>query len=96
MQLDELRTMVSDGKIFGVRFIKRTDGSMRTMAARTGVKPKQDSLEQRHWDPADKGLLQVWDVHKRGFRFIPADAVREVRVRGQRIVPDLATGRPPR
>lgn len=95
MQLEDLRALVSDGKIFGVRFIKRTDGTLRTMAARTGVKPPP-STEQRHWDPADKGLLQVWDVHKRGFRFIPADSVREVRVRGQRIVPELATGRPPR
>lgn len=86
MNVEELNTLVRDGKIFGVKFIKRTDGSIRTMAARTGVKPKgSGGGEQRHWNPADKGLLQVWDVHKRDFRFVPADSVLEVNVRGRRI-----------
>lgn len=85
MEVAELNSLVKDGKIFGVKFIKRTDGTTRTMAARTGVKPKQPGVDQRNWDPADKGLLQVWDVHKRDFRFVPADSVLEVKVRGRRI-----------
>ena len=86
MELQRLKSLVGDGKIFGVKFIRRTDGALRTMACRTGVHyyPPPGS-EPCHWEPSDKGLLQVWDVHKRGFRMIPADSVQEVSVRGMRI-----------
>ncbi len=85
MEVQQLRSMVSDGKIFGVKFIKRTDGRLRVMAARVGVIPKVVSNQPRTWDPESKGLLQVWDLHKRGYRMIPADSIQEVTVRGQRI-----------
>ena len=86
MELNKLRSLVADGKIFGVRFIKRTDGSLRTMACRVGVVPRPGTTShERNWNPEDKGLLQVWDVHKRDYRMIPAENIQELRVRGQRI-----------
>jgi hypothetical protein len=85
MPLEELRKLVSDGHIFGARFIKRTDGKIRTMSCRTGVQPKQISSQPRQWDPTEKGLLQVWDMHKKGYRMIPADSLLQLSVRGRKI-----------
>ncbi len=86
MELSRLKSLVSDGKIFGVRFVKRTDGTVRRMACRTGVvPPPSPHAGERHWNPDDHGLLQVWDCHKRGSRMIPADSILEVSVRGQRL-----------
>ncbi len=86
MELSVLKSLVADGKIFGVKFIKRTDGSLRTMAARTGVVPASSpNNAERNWDPDTKGLLQVWDVHKRDYRMVPADGICELSFHGQRM-----------
>lgn len=83
-----MKELVGNGRFFGVKFIKRTDGSLRSMVARTGVKPPPSKTgTHREWDPEEKGLLQVWDVQKRGFRMIPAENVQELRCGGQRITP---------
>jgi len=86
--VQQMRDIVGNGKFFGVLFIKRTDGQLRHMVARTGViPPPPPSGQERTWDPADKGLLQVWDVGKRAYRMVPCDSIQEVHFRGQRIVP---------
>jgi len=88
MSVEQLRTVVGNGRFFGVRFVKRTDGSIRHMVARTGVaSPLTPTSQPRTWDPASKGLLQVWDVHKRAYRLIPAESILEIHAGGQRIVP---------
>lgn len=85
IQLERLREIAADGRIFGVKFIRRTDGKVRSMSCRTGVKPPPPSPQPRTWEPAQYNLLQVWDMHKKGWRFVPADSVLEVTTRGQRI-----------
>jgi len=90
MELPELKKLVSDGKFFSAKFVKRTDGTTRRMLCRTGVKSEGSG---RNWNPDDKGLLTVWDCQKLGFRHIPADAVLELRVRGQVITRDFTTER---
>ena len=86
MELSALKSLVADGRFFGVKFIKRTDGTLRSMTARTGVVPPPSPHSgERNWDPDDKGLLQVWDVQKRAYRMIPAENICELSVHGQRI-----------
>lgn len=81
MDISALKELVSGGKIFSVVFTKRTDGSERKMVARTGVHKGLKGTGERQFDPEDKGLLQVYDVQKQGYRMIPAEGVHEVRVR---------------
>lgn len=86
MELSEFKGLVADGKFFSVKFIKRTDGRMRTMLCRTGViPPPSPHAGERHWNPDDKGLLQVWDCHAKGYRMIPVENLREISAHGQRI-----------
>jgi hypothetical protein len=86
MELSTLKALTADGKIFGVRFIKRTDGTLRRMACRVGVvPPPSPNSAERNWNPDDKGLLQVWDCHKRDYRMVPADGIVELSVRGKRM-----------
>ncbi len=51
----------SGGKIFTVDFIKRGDGSLRRMIARTGVS-KGVTGTGRKFDPASHGLLSVAEL----------------------------------
>ena len=61
------------GKVFRADFVKRGDGSVRTMVCRFGVKRylKGGKLA---FDAGDKGLLTVWEFGK-GFRSIPIDNI---------------------
>lgn len=73
-----------DGKIFSVRLRKRTDGSVRDMVCRLGVKA-EGSEEPRHWSPWDYDLMQVWDMEASGFRFINLPSVIRLRADGDEI-----------
>ena len=79
MELQELKNIVQDGKIFSVRFIKRTDGTERLMVARTGTVFESDPSLRRNWDPDDKNLLLVYDLQNKGLRHVPAENVIEVK-----------------
>lgn len=83
MDLSELKRHVGDGKFFGVKFRKRTDGTIRTMSCRVGV--KSNGGGSLPYDPDKHGLLTVWSAHDRGYRHVPADGVIELRAHGQRI-----------
>lgn len=80
--LTNLQNLVSDGSIFSVEFIKRTDGSHRKMACRLGVK-KHLKGGQKAYNATDKGLLTVFDMEKKGYRSIPVDAIQRLSVNGQ-------------
>lgn len=62
------------GKFFRVSFIKRTNGKLRVMRARTGVK-KHLSGKGAPYSFNSKGLLSVWDVDAKGYRSVPTDAI---------------------
>lgn len=71
------------GRLFGVSFVKRTDGSVRKMTARLGVKSAL-----RGGDPAynatNKGLVVVYDTTKRDYRAIPLDAILTLSTGGEK------------
>lgn len=94
MELSELKSLVADGKIFSVKFIRRTDGAERKMLCRTGVRPAGGG--ERAYDPSAHNLLLVWDMQKKGYRTIPADNVLSVRAHGRETLTSLATRRPGR
>jgi len=75
----------SQGKIFGVTFIKRTNGELRTMAARLGVKSylKGGTL---NYDASEKKLLIVFDMHKQGYRAIPLDSIMSIKLEGHPVI----------
>jgi hypothetical protein len=77
-----LRELAS-GKIFSVKFRKRTDpGTIRHMTCRFDVS-KGIKGKERLFEPNEKGLIGVWDIQKRGYRFISVEGITEIRVAGE-------------
>lgn len=81
----QLTTMVANGKIFGVSFIKRTTGELRTMSCRLGVK-KFLRGGKLAYSPSEKQLLTVFSMNDNGYRSIPLDSIKSVSVSGQSFV----------
>lgn len=78
------------GRFFTVCFIKRGDGSERTMLCRIGVSPAPGpSILQM---TEGKNLFSVWDVQKRQFRYISIEGILWILSDGHYIRPS----RPPR
>lgn len=79
----------SGGTFFRVDFIKRTDGSLRRMLCRTGVKPDNPGSGRRY-RPSDHALVSVWDCgvaslgggKDSAYRQIPVDGITALRIRG--------------
>ena len=75
-----------NNKIFSVTFVKRTDGTVRTMNCRKGVKKytKGGSLA---YDPKSKNLLCVWDAQAedpaKAYRMISTDAIKSIKMEGK-------------
>lgn len=65
------------GRIFTVVFQKRTTGEMRVMNARLGVQKHLKGGTQAY-DPAERKLLTVFDMQKKGYRMIDLNSVQEV------------------
>ena len=59
----------SKGRIFGVDFIKRTNGEKRYMVCRYGVRAYAKGIGLS-FDPTAKGLIVVFDIQKMAYRFI--------------------------
>ena len=79
----QLTEKVSDGRIFGVSFIKRTTGELRTMSCRLGVK-KFLRGGKLSYTSAVKQLFTVFSMRDKGYRCIPLDAIQRVSVSGQK------------
>lgn len=79
----------SKGRIMSVTFYKRRTACLRTMRCRVGVTCDVRGGELA-FDPADKGLLPVYDMSKRAYRFIPVEGVLCLAYRGKRyrVTPD--------
>lgn len=69
----------TDGKVFRASFIKRTTGELRHMVCRTGV-TKGVTGKGMNYDPADKGLMTVFDFQKKQFRMIALDGLKALRI----------------
>lgn len=70
------------GTVFSVRFVKRTNGQERIMRCRFGVKSHLRGGE-RAYNPLAKALFTVFDMDKRGYRSIPWEGIRELRIDGR-------------
>jgi len=77
-----LRALVQDGQIFAVEFIKRTDGTLRRMVCRLGVR-KHLRGGTAPYSAKEHNLLTVFDMEKGGYRSIPVEAVQSLTVHGQ-------------
>lgn len=82
MEVQELRKLVSDGKVFRVDFVKRSDGCVRRMIARTGVHSGLTGTGPVY-DAERHNLLTVFDMQKKAYRSIPADSILSLREHGR-------------
>lgn len=81
--LHEALGLIADqeGKIASVEFIKRTDGSVRKMTFRTGVK-RHLTGEGAKYSFREKSLIPVFDMQKREYRSIPTEGIQKLTVGG--------------
>ena len=88
ISLEQAANLVTDsnGKIFGVTFIKRTTGELRKMTCRVGVS-KYVTGVGRKFDPAQKNLLGVYETNTdregaENYRMIDLNGIVELRING--------------
>ena len=72
----------TNGKFFSAVFIKK-NGERRLMLCRLGVKKGVKGVGLR-FKPQDKGLMTVFDIHKRGYRFINLMTLERLKIRGKK------------
>lgn len=63
LSLQDFIEKTSDGRLFTVDFVKRGDGSFRTMNCRRGVQKGVKGVGQSY-DPKSHNLLTVYDMQK--------------------------------
>ena len=71
-------------RAFDVVFTKK-DGSTRRMNAMRGVK-KHLTGGTLKYNPADYKLISVFDLQNKGYRMIPKDRLKSLRMDGQKYV----------
>jgi hypothetical protein len=73
---DSVRNLLdsSKGKIFKCWFVKRSDGSVRSILCRTGVH-KNLKNKGMAYKPDEKNLFLVYDLTNRNYRFIPLENI---------------------
>ena len=66
--------LTSGGKIVSLEFVKRTDGTLRQMVCRTGVKAHLKDGEPAY-NREEKGLICIFDMAKQQYRSIPIEGI---------------------
>lgn len=80
--LDFIRN--TDGKIFSVKFRKRTTGEVRQMTCRTGVKSRlAENPTKPGIDFKKNDLIAVFDMQADGYRSIPIEGIFEIKMDGE-------------
>ena len=85
-KIEQVKKMLQDnnktGNIYSVSFQKRTDGSIRKMICRGKVFKglRGGTLK---FNPLERDLVQVYDMRKKGYRFIPCENVLSVKAKGK-------------
>ena len=69
MLVEKLLKETSNKKVFSVTFVKRTTGELRKMNAMRGVRKGVKGVGHS-FNPSEKGLLCVYDMKKKDFRFV--------------------------
>lgn len=72
----------TNGKVFAVRFIKRSTGEVRTMNCRLGVKSHLKGGAPAY-SREEKQLVCVFDMVKNAYRSIPIEGITELKVDGE-------------
>lgn len=83
MKISEVEKFIKEthGKIFSIRFIKRTTAELRSMVCRTGVKSHLAGGDPAY-DPKKHNLIWVYDMAKKGYRSIPKEGITEILIDG--------------
>ena len=71
----------TNGKIFSAVFIKK-DGEKRKIVCRRGVS-KYVTGKGLGFNPASRDLVGVFDMQKKAYRFINANTLEQITVRGK-------------
>jgi hypothetical protein len=72
------------GRIFSVSFVRRSDGVERTLLGRLGVTALLRGGEPAY-EPADHGLITVFDMQNRDYRSVPIEGIRALSLDGERM-----------
>ena len=70
------------GRVFGVKVIKRTDNTLKTMNCRFGVTSALKNGELAY-NPAEKGLMTVYDQNAQCYKMLNLSGLRELTVDGE-------------
>jgi len=84
----------SKGKFFAIRFIKRSDGSVRDMVCQTNVQAYLKGGEPAY-DFAEHGLVSVFDVAKKGYRAIGREGITHLKLDGVWCIVKQSAGKLP-
>ncbi len=84
-QAQDIIKRIDNGLIFTVTFVKRTNGAVRVMNCRKGVK-KGTNGRGMSYDAASKGLIPVFDMQTQGFRVISLESILSLSVQGQKFI----------
>ncbi len=83
---DAVEKMVNTkGRVFSARFEKRTTGEMRKINCRLGVTKHLKGGELKY-KPAERNLVGVFDMQKKGYRMIDVDGLTNLTVDGEEFV----------
>ena len=77
-----IHTAKGSGRIFTVRFYKRTTGEFRVMNCRGKVVKGLVGSELK-FDPAEHRLIPVFDMQAGQYRMINCDTIQEVTIHGE-------------
>ena len=80
--VEKIEAAKGSGRVFGVRFIKRTTGEVRDMNCRGGVRKHLRGGEQAY-DPKTHRLVTVFDMVKGDYRSINCDSIIRIAVDGE-------------
>jgi hypothetical protein len=86
MPIKEVLSFIEEthGRFFSVRFLKRTDGTERTMTCRTGVRSRlSTNPSKKGIDFAANNLLCVFDTQADGYRTIPVEGITAIKIDGE-------------
>jgi len=72
------RINANKGRIFSVKFVKRTTGEIRKMTCRSGVTSYLHGGAQP-FKQADHNLITVFSMRDKGYRNIPVENILEVK-----------------
>jgi hypothetical protein len=76
---------LAEDKIFSIKFIKRSSGEERLMVCRLDVN-KDIKGEGHKFEPIERGLLSVYDMQKKAYRFVNLATASEIHVAGKVLV----------